>query len=401
MISPAQRTLIDFLNARLDAQRLAPEGPASWDEIEQTAENEGLAPIFLQRVKASLAGSLVPPPVLARLQERVVEIAAENLLLASELAKILRACASAYLLCVPIRGLALVEQLRLEAACRPANDLDLLVRHENLGRIADILETLGYREIDRLPGFARTYSYTLEFEKTGHGRVSVEPHWTIAYPPYIGSFNMNGVWSRLVPGRLLGIETYFLSPTDLLLHLCFHLIHKSEEAPLLWSYEIDRLIRLEGTSLDWPLFVRMTQESGQSQLVADRLDFIRRAFASPIADEVFQALAVPSPSAFRHGALFSRTSQLRLAQLLGPHAGIDGKESLAHLLTIPGIGAKLRYARGILFPSTAFMRAHYGPATPSQVALRYLARLLFFCREGLRGLFRLLAPSGSPPSLRP
>src|SRR5439155_1490518 len=88
------------------------------------------------------------------------------------------ALAAAGIACAPLRGAALAERLYDHASARPAGDIDLLVRKTDLDAVEATLAALGFSAIDRRPGFAREFSYTLELARDAHGGVVVEPPWT-------------------------------------------------------------------------------------------------------------------------------------------------------------------------------------------------------------------------------
>src|SRR5439155_357127 len=120
------------------------------------------------------------------------------------------ALAAAGIACAPLRGAALAERLYDHASARPAGDIDLLVRKTDLDAVEATLAALGFSAIDRRPGFAREFSYTLELARDAHGGVVVEPHWTLAYPPFADALDMERVWARCRRGRVDGRESLAL-----------------------------------------------------------------------------------------------------------------------------------------------------------------------------------------------
>lgn len=252
----------------------------------------------------------------------------------------------------------------------------------------DVLRGRGYLEVDRRPGFAEAYSYTLEFYRETGPPVIVEPHWTLAYPPAASRLAMEPVWSRCVPARVLGLATLGLDVGDLLLHLGLHLVHAAGDAPLLWRYEIDRLIRQERSAIDWETFVRTAREAGVDDAVAGALASVRRLFETPIPAEVLERLrpAVAAAGAGRRVAAMP----------------IDGRESLALFFELPGLRARLRYALAILFPSRAFMRLHYGTRGRLDLARAYVRRGCRFAADAARAVLALWRrPPGRSVSPRP
>jgi hypothetical protein len=366
-----------------------PRPPVAWDALIAAAEAHRLTTI-LARAIATFPPELGPPaPAAARLRARVAGVAARNMLLAAELALILRAAVGRGIRCAPLRGLALAARLHGDHAARPIGDLDLLAPKDALSPLTTLLVELGFREFDRRPGFARAFSYTLKLVKGGRGPVIIEPHWTIAYPPFAERVDMARVWARCRRGEVVGVETWLLGPEALLLHLALHVAHAGDRAPLLWIWEIDRLVRQEGADLDWWELVELAVGSGAAPLAADVLAEVRRFFATPIPDGVLEAFA----------AAPTGRAERRWARLLGD-ASVDGSESLLVLLTLDGLGAKLRYALALLFPSSTFMMEWYELSSRWQLVVAYARRALGFSWAGLRGLARLLV-GGTWPVIAP
>ncbi len=364
-----------LLRALRDESAAGLRAPDEWAAVAEHAVRQGLAPLLHAWVARDDRGGDVPEGVLDRLTRERMDVAARNLLLASELGAILTECAADGLRCAPLRGPALAESLWGDLTLRPSGDLDLLVRREELGEVARALGRLGFVEVDRRPGFARAYSYTLELVKRGPHPFVVEPHWTLAYPPFVDAVDMPGVWRRAARGRAVGVEAWLLGREDTLLNLCLHAAHR-DDAPLLWLYEIDRLARRD---VAWREIVARSRTAGVEGLVAMVLARVRGLFDTPVAED---ALAVP-------GSARAPARRPRLLALLAAGASVDGKESLALFLALPGLRARLRYVLALLFPAPAFMRLHYDVRRRDEVARAYAGRLARFAWEALKGLLRL------------
>ncbi len=395
MLPTVHPFLMGFLRAA-DLEGLTPPllEDQEWEQIFRDAAEQGLLPILHRWLRTIDSGPMPSASILDRIKERAAGLAARNVVMAQELASILRAFEVRGVPCVPLRGLALAELLYDDITARPMGDIDLLVQKEDLPRVAAILKGLGFQEMDRRPGFARAFSYTLEFFKDRHGWVIVEPHWTIAYPPFADRVDMEMVWRRCVRGQVVGVDTRLLGHADLVVHLCFHLVHQGSNAPLLWYYELDRLLRQEKTDLDWSQVLLVARQTGLELFVAEVLGQVKGLFDSPIPDHVVSQLATPLTP---HPARATGTAvERRMVRLLAGETRVDGLESFALLFTIKGLRAKVRYAVALLFPSPHFMLLHYGLSSRRQLPLCYLSRVAHLCWEGLKGAGGLLISSRMP-----
>jgi hypothetical protein len=336
-----------------------------WQQILDEASAHGLI-FWLQGL------SWLPAPLQERVRQECLIMSARNLALAGELRTLLRAFRDHGIRCLPLRGLALAERLYGGVPPRPMGDIDLLVRKEDLPRVQELFRALGFKEMDRWPGFASQFSYTLKFFAERSLMVIVEPHRTIAYPPFVDRLDMEAVWSRCVRARVLGEETLSLGREDLLIHLCLHLNHR-DDAPFLWVYELDRYLRQESDTMQWDLVLSLSREMGVARLVGQALKEAATQLGAPVSVDVLETLR--------------RCENTRgLAQRLVETCTVDGAESLAYFVALKGLGAKFRYARALMFPQPAFMMLQYGLTHRRQLAMTYLRRLCWFLLQTVKGL---------------
>jgi hypothetical protein len=342
-----------------------------WRRAAAAARAEGLEAWLYRRI--ARGASDIPDDIRDGLRAAIATLVARALALAAELATILRALGAAGVTCAPLRGAALAERLYDDACARPAGDIDLLVRRADLDAVETTLGALGFRPVDRRAGFAREFSYTLELARPG---VVVEPHWTLGYPPFANALDMDRVWARCRPGRVVGEPALLLSAESLLLNLCLHLIHKAPHVPLLWLLDIDRLLRREAPAIDWDELLALTRSARIEHQVGAALRSVADLLGPPLPSRVLTALDVARPAA--------------LDRLLMPEGDVDGRESLALLFAITGMRRRARYAAALLFPSPGFMAMEYGVTGPGGLALAYGRRARHLLWQGLRGTARLL-----------
>lgn len=341
---------------------------------------QGLGPWLCRTLDRTAGLDDLPADAARRLHESALGVAARNLVLCDELAGILRAAAAADVRCAPVRGPALAERLYGDVSVRPSGDLDLIVERQALPRLVAVLESLGFRELSHRPGFAGAFSYALSFVRDRHGWIVVEPHWTITYPPYVDGVDMDAVWRRCRLTRIVGAPAWALAPEDLLFHLCLHLLHPDGGAPLLWHYEVHRLVVLAGDDLDWPLFLSLAREPALLALVAEALSVVQSLFATPLPPGAAAALAAARTAARGR----------RIVELLADGERGDGREELATLMSLPTARLRARYVLGLLFPSRQFMTAQHGLTRRGQLPLAYLARCGRLGWRGARAISRLV-----------
>ena len=306
-------------------------------------------------------------------------LGARNLALGAELRNLLRAFRDRDLSCAPLRGIGLSERLHGRFGTRPMGDIDLLVEHRDLPSVRFLLKNLRYREVDRRRGFSDSFSNTLKFVREADFLIIVEPHWTIAYPPFLDAVDMDAVWGRCVATRVLGEPTLSLGSEDLLVHLALHLAHRND-APTFWFRELGQFTEQEAATLDWSLVVSICDQAGFGPLVARILSKAVSNLSARIPIEVIGELAA-TRAAQKHP----------LAHRLAENAAVREREGVAQFFALGGVRQRLRYVRMLFFPSAEFMMLEYGLERRAQLAPAYLARFVRFGWEGLQGIAQVLA----------
>ena len=348
----------------------------SWKTIIEEAITQRVAAILSRWLNQSDHQHLIPTHILNLLTQQVIRQVAWSLVLTKELGRILTAFQRRAITCIPIRGPVFATQFYGDYSMRQMDDLDLFVHREDLSTIKEIFDQLRYAQHEHRPGFLEAFSYSLEFIHPQYGLI-VEPHWTLAYPPFVAVTDMAPVWARTVRQQWMDMDTWALSQEDLLLHLCLHLLHKGEQSPLLWYYELDALIRQQRSLLDWNVFVHQAQAMGQASLIADVLAALTHHFHSTIPDSIISRLLRPSHP-FR-----SIPSRPMREQMLA-QSSLNGREEFALLCSLQGLRPKIQYACALLFPSAQFMAQRYGPSSPIGLISSYIARVRHLTWEGCK-----------------
>jgi len=373
-VHPFLRALLtDSLSAKNQSARVPHD---SWQIIVDESVTQRIAPLLLHWLSDPVHRHEIPLHVLTILKQQVVQHAAWQLLLTQELRAILATCAQRNIACVPIRGPVLAEHVYGDGSIRQMDDLDFLVHREDLSAVKAIFQQLGYTQHEQRPGFLETYSYSLEFIHPHHGFI-VEPHWTLSYPPFVDIAAMQPMWARARRQQWTGIDTWSLSHEDLLLHLCLHLHHKGQQAPLLWFYELGAVIRRHGATLDWTIFLDQAQLMEQTGAVADVLTLLKREFRSAIPDAVAGQLTEQPQN-------HSVPSSLGIRNQILARSALSGREEFVLLCSLQTVRQQLRYLSALLFPSPQYMAQRYGASTRTGLIGFYLARIFTIGAEGLR-----------------
>ena len=276
------------------------------------------------------------------------------------LAELLEATARAEIGLIVLKGAALAETVYARPSLRRFGDLDVLVRRADAARARTLLEGLGYIA-DRLQWAEIEGGRDCQanfFKHTGRGSVVVELHTELINNDlFFGQVRVDegGLWGRARAARLAGTAALVLGPEDQILHLCLHLAGHYLAAPQSLR-DIAQVI--PAGAVDWDLLVRLARAAGAGPACFAGLLAASRLGGAPVPDAVPDALA-------------PRSGRVRLEQLALARAADSFEDPtcarterlrpalLWHLLGGPA--ARVRAARGIVFPSRQWLLAHYAP----------------------------------------
>ena len=236
---------------------------------------------------------------------------------------------------------------------------------------------MGYEEAEARSGFALEYYYALELFKHQHGTVIAEPRWTLAYPPNTNRLTFESVLPRCATTDVFGVPSLSLSPEDLIVHLCLHLLHHHRGAPFLWVYELDQLMRSK--DVNWSRLIAVVQQADLQALVATSIRRVCAHFETPVPHEVLPELGTDAP-----------VTERRLLNLLTTTSRLKGREKLAMLIQPGSLRRKVRYVVSFVLPSPSYVRAQFGLTAWWQVPPTYVWRICYLTWHTIAGLARFV-----------
>jgi hypothetical protein len=365
--NPDADRLIALLSGRAVAADTFSE--ADWQRVVDVAQRQNVAPLLYAKVKEY---GISPPPATAQ-ELRGIYLAsfARNARLLQEAATIMGALRAAGIPVIPLKGVCLAEAVYGNIALRPMADMDLLVMPHDLAKALAALRTLDY---------AAACPFDIETERqinahlpqlSKRGGVKLELHWTIASPRHPACFSRDDLaqlWVRAVAADVVGVPVLTLSPTDLLLHLCWHVSaqHRFDGTDLRNFVDIDVVCRRYGDAIDWQQFAARANAWHVANGVRLALQLAKEWTDAAIPDSVLAALDASLPDDLitdwvRHKILSGSSPALR-----GDLARLEGNR---------GIAGRLGALRDALFPSRVVIAAKYHtPATSWRILGCYLLR---------------------------
>ncbi|HKU28299.1 MAG TPA: nucleotidyltransferase family protein, partial [Candidatus Sulfotelmatobacter sp.] len=220
-----------------------------WGVLFDLAEQHGLQPLLYRSLSAT--NDLVPQLDMRRLAQLYQTNIHRSMLGARELIHLLDLLAENKIEVLTYKGLALGELAYGDIALRPVGDIDLLIHGEDLPRIREAVQPLGYVPHSALSAAEERASLRSGYEYVFDGpagRNLLELKWGILPRFYAVDFDHSGFFRRALRIRVAGHEVRTLSREDLLLVLSIHAAKHVWER-LIWLCDLARIMAHE--ELDW------------------------------------------------------------------------------------------------------------------------------------------------------
>ena len=364
----------------------APLSEADWAELLQQSARHGVAPFFYHRLRTLHPDIPVPPGVMEGLRQAYLTNTARNMRLYGNLGKVLEVLRRGHIPVIALKGAHLAELVYGNRALRIMNDLDLLVKQDDVMRVDALLLEMGCApaEHSRIVGRDNN-EFVYVMPKQG---VSLEMHWRILSSLFPFAIDTDGQWARSRPARIAGVDAAVLCPEDLLLHLCLHAgcTHGFEPGLKLFC-DISEILRHDGETMDWTLVRRLAREWGIGKCVYLTLQLARELMGVALPAGFMEALKPGDFDgrflALARDQIFSR--EPRTGQPLSMWPAVARFWGTASLR-----GKVVLFVKGFFLPRAAMARLYPVPAGSLRIYFYYAVRLRDLLRVYGRDVWRWL-----------
>jgi hypothetical protein len=272
-----------------DLARLAET--VDWGRLLNLAGRHGLRPLLYHHLQEAIPDK-VPPEFLDGLREEFQANARRNLLMTSELLRILALLRECGIPAIPYKGPILTATLYGNLALREFFDLDILVPAPQAVAAKQALVSAGYQPVLNLTPRqeAAVLRSGCEFEmEDPERRLPVEIHWQIVSRHLSLSFDTGGLFARARAVRLGGADVPTLAPEDLLLVLSVHAAKHLWQS-LSWICDLNELLHRH-PELDWPRVQAQAKELGAERILRISLYLARELLGCELPAGIAQEIA--------------------------------------------------------------------------------------------------------------
>lgn len=290
-----------------------------WDFLAHMAKIHRLGPMLHDRL-ARFADA-VPEKVRSQLKASQRNNAMRNLKIYRELVNVTRILNDAGIESIALKGAYLAKLAYPDPGLRPMRDLDLLIKPEQVVMAFELLVANGFRNV-----YANTLAET-HFIHSEHlpplvspDGIAIELHHRLianADSDFLSESD-DALWSRSIMKDIGSVQVRFLSPEDLLLHLCLHATqrHQFNLGPLALT---DIVFLLETHKIDWPVFLNACCK--WQRFALSLLHLSKLKVGADIPGEVIAALGNGDSAAWQQSAEYMLFSELDDHRLMTENVG--------------------------------------------------------------------------------
>ncbi len=260
---------------------------------------------------------------------------------------------------IVLKGAYLAQAVYDQIGLRTMRDIDLLVAKKDLLSVEQVLLACGYMSDDTnrvvIPDIHH-FSY-----KRPGSRFRVEIHWTIFDESLPLRIDVDGLWSRAQHISLAQASAFALSPEDLLLHLCLHVVlhaydlHDDYEMRLRMLCDVGEVLRRFGANLDWQVVGERARQWGAVRALYVVLQLAHDLLCAGVPLDWLQSL---QPENFNENYLALARQQI-LAERGSTPIAMHESSHLARLSGSMDLGSKLALIRERLLPAREIMALKY------------------------------------------
>jgi len=306
---------------------------------------------------------------------------ARNIFLNKQFFDILEAFLKLGIPVIPLKGIALIQNVYTDIAERYVGDIDLLVKPGDVFKSAEILRGLGYssaRPYFNPPRPSSIYLNSQVFNKPTEINYFIHLHWHLlntTLPLFMYRINMDDVFNQARIEKIQdGRRILMLEPHHLLVYLCLHAFcHSFDRLSLLC--DIKKVIEFYKDELNWDRVIRLAGKWNAGLPLYLSLYFVRHILNAPLPEEVLCALK-PKRSYWALKRIIPYILKNRRGEFYFIY--------ILSLETAGGFLDKIKFIFLSLFPAPSVFPQIYAPGFHGSFLRYYLMRIKNLIKIGMR-----------------
>lgn len=247
----------------------------NFNTLMHLANQHGILPLVYKTIKkltednpqSRITNYQLPEHLLADLKSAYSQIARRNMLVTSELMKIIHLLRENSIKALAFKGPTLSQMAYGDITLRQYGDLDILIKKEDIDKINVLFKESGYQHLLPLTSVQSSirlkYAKDLSFIHPSKG-IHIEMHWAFLNQNYPIQMDLENFWLETQEIKLNDSTMHTFSNENLLVYLAIHGSRHLWER-IAWIKDIDLLI--QKNEINWEKLINKVGGTGFEKMV--------------------------------------------------------------------------------------------------------------------------------------
>lgn len=293
-----------------------------------------------------------------------------NVVLFSELQDILTSLQNTGHMVILLKGAALSEIIYPNISIRSMDDIDILVKTNELQDICKLLISNGYEQYKKDEYNLSPNAYV----KTGKVPIIIDLHTRLKH---LDRVQNNDIWQNTLPVKIANIDTLILTPEYNIIHIICHLLISHGHINQKWLQDIDLIVR-HYKGLDWIKIIKILDNNNIKTLSIYLLEKVKEDFNTPIPNKIIYAASRDTFKKKLFKIIFYREKPIPFIKYVLP------------VFMRSGIKEKIIFILKHLFPPKEYISKRFNTKSPFFYLFFYILRIFDILLKGLLGLIGML-----------
>ncbi len=229
----------------------------------------------------------VKDPILSRYKGVYRHYWARNRLLIASIIPIIQALNKEGIEVLIFKGLGLILSLELDAALRPMDDVDILIKPEDFSKALSIIKKLGWKLKDGIDYRLHEFTNEVSFRNDKGKFIDVHLH-SLLFCKW--GTHENEFWKRSKVKNLNGIPVRVIDDTDNLIHIIVHGLGWNSISPIRWISDSMLIFKNTFHNIEWDYLIEQSKRLNVVLPILKGLSYLKREFNAYIPEYVISNL---------------------------------------------------------------------------------------------------------------
>lgn len=266
------------------------EKEINWNYLLEIASAHEVIALLYQNLN-TICPQAVPPSILSQLRSCFQTIAQRNLLITSELLKILNLFQTNNISAIPFKGATVAAFIYGNLALRQFSDLDIIVPKKDFIKAKELLLSNQYQSyLTKLEEiFLSNHAFQIALRHSSD-MFSLDLHWGIAPRKTIHNSRFNCLWNNLGSISIGGQLVPNFSPESTLVILCINATKEPYQQSLKQICDINETIQAY-PELSWDIVLHQARQLGCRRLLLIGLYLTQKLYGTILPEKIMEQIS--------------------------------------------------------------------------------------------------------------